>query len=278
MHKTENMKNIFKPGSEWLYIKIYCGVYASDEILVSKIKPIAEILKKENKITHWFFIRYSDPENHLRIRFHISDKKNISKIIEAINKALNFYFINKIIWKISLDTYVRELERYGFNTIEEAEYFFYYDSKQVLNILETNTLEKSKFIMIFSWIEIIMSQFKFKDEALISFLDINQKKFKNEFNVNYKSKKELGIKYNDLIKNISDKEYSFFSEKDNILFIISSLRNKLSDYEKEKQVLASLIHMSINRLFLNNQRLYEMVLYDFLYKKIKTKFIRYGKI
>ncbi len=278
MHKTANMKSIFKPGSEWLYIKIYCGVYASDEILVSKIKPIAEILKKENKITHWFFIRYSDPENHLRIRFHISDKKNISKIIEAINKALNFYFINKIIWKISLDTYVRELERYGFNTIEEAEYFFYYDSKQVLNILETNTLEKSKFIMIFSWIEIIMSQFKFKDEALISFLDINQKKFKNEFNVNYKSKKELGIKYNDLIKNISDKEYSFFSEKDNILFIISSLRNKLSDYEKEKQVLASLIHMSINRLFLNNQRLYEMVLYDFLYKKIKTKFIRYGKI
>lgn len=278
MHKTANMKSIFKPGSEWLYIKIYCGVYASDEILVSKIKPIAEILLKENKITHWFFIRYSDPENHLRIRFHISDKKNISKIIEAINKALNFYFINKIIWKISLDTYVRELERYGFNTIEEAEYFFYYDSKQALNILETNTLEKSKFLMIFSWIEIIMSQFKFKDEALISFLDINQKKFKNEFNVNYKSKKELGIKYNDLIKNISDKEYSFFSEKDNILFIISSLRNKLSDYEKEKQVLASLIHMSINRLFSNNQRLYEMVLYDFLYKKIKTKFIRYGKI
>lgn len=278
MHKTEKLKSIFIPGSEWLYFKIYCGVNVSDEILLSKIKPIADILTKENKITHWFFIRYADPENHLRIRFHLSKATYFSDIVLLLNKCLRLEIESKIIWKTTIDSYVRELERYGYSTIEDTEYFFYYDSKQTLNILETNTLEKSKFLMIFNWIEIIISQFKLKDDVLISFLDLNQKKFKNEFNVNYKSKKELGIKYNNLIKNIAEKEYSFFSEKDNILFIISSLRNKLSDYEKEKQLLASLIHMSINRLFSNNQRLYEMVLYDFLYKKNKTKFIRYGKI
>ena len=43
-------------------------------------------------------------------------------------------------------------------------------------------------------------------------------------------------------------------------------------------VVASFIHMSVNRCFRSKQRLYEMMLYDFLYRKNKSKFVRYGRL
>jgi len=116
---------------------------------------------------------------------------------------------------------------------------------------------------------------------VIIFLNSNQQKFKEEFHVNKRIKKELGFKYNDIIKNKIDKHHTTFLRKDYISNVIKSLKEINSNNEKKEnlhRILSGLIHMSVNRLFSNNQRLYEMVIYDFLYKKSKTNFIRYGKI
>jgi hypothetical protein len=44
-----------------------------------------------------------------------------------------------------------------------------------------------------------------------------------------------------------------------------------------ESLLASFIHMSVNGCFKSKQRLHEMLLYDFLSKKNKSKFMRYEK-
>lgn len=269
------------PGSEWLYIKLYCGVSVSNEILITKIKPASEKLIEEKKITHWFFIRYSDPENHLRIRFHLSNVKYFSHVVNTLNKSLKADVESKIVWKTTIDTYIRELNRYGYSTIEEIEMFFYHDSIQVLELLERFKNEKDIFIELFKWIEFIVSKFEINDDELINFLNSNQQKFKEEFQVNKRIKKELGFKYNDIIKNKINKHHATFLRKDHISNIIKSLKetnNNIGKQENLHRILSSVIHMSINRLFFNNQRLYEMVIYDFLYKKNKTNFVRYGKI
>jgi thiopeptide-type bacteriocin biosynthesis protein len=64
----EAIKRSFTIGEEWLYFKIYCGVKTANELLISVVEPLVTKLRKEKKITLWFFIRYSDPEHHLRIR------------------------------------------------------------------------------------------------------------------------------------------------------------------------------------------------------------------
>ncbi len=281
MHSTEKVKSIFIPGSEWLYFKLYCGVYVSDEILLSKIKPIAEILIKENKITHWFFIRYADPENHLRIRFHLSEDKYFSNLVGLVSKSLKEEVESKIIWKITIDSYDRETDRYGYNTIEDVELFFHYDSSQILNILANFSDGQSRFLQLLNWLEFIISKFRINEEELIAFLDQNQQNFKKEFRINHKGKKELGFKYKKLIKNNNNQYNLAFLREQEVSNTIKILINKMRKDEKIynlPRILSSLIHMSTNRLFSHNQRLYEMVVYDFLYKKCKTNFIRYGRI
>ena len=89
------LKRTFIIGEEWLYYKIYCGNRTSDTILIDVIKPLTESLLKEKIIDKWFFIRYSDPENHLRVRFHCSNISKLGLIIEKLKEAINVLPTNK---------------------------------------------------------------------------------------------------------------------------------------------------------------------------------------
>ncbi len=77
------MQRDFCLGSQWLYYKIYTGVKTADHILVKKLSTIIFSLEKEKKIQKWFFIRYRDPEEHIRLRFLVDDIDNLMVIINA---------------------------------------------------------------------------------------------------------------------------------------------------------------------------------------------------
>ena len=132
---------IFYPGSEWLYFKIYTGVKTS-EFLLEVIKPFVEQLQNENKIKKWFFIRYNDPKPHLRIRFNISNPNKFYILLHKISSLFGEYLNSGEISNIIIDTYKRELERYGENTIEYAEEIFFRSSELILNFLEYDDEEK----------------------------------------------------------------------------------------------------------------------------------------
>ena len=61
---------------------------------------------------------------------------------------------------------------------------------------------------------------------------------------------------------------------------LNSLNKYFSFQQKNKQeveienILASLIHMTINRSFKSKQRLQEMFIYDFLYKNFKFNYAK----
>jgi hypothetical protein len=63
------MKRVFLPGSEILYIKLYASNRTLENMLGDVIYPFTEDLLEKHIIAKWFFIRYNDPESHLRIRF-----------------------------------------------------------------------------------------------------------------------------------------------------------------------------------------------------------------
>jgi thiopeptide-type bacteriocin biosynthesis protein len=68
------MKRDFCIGSEWLYYKLYTGVKTADLILLEKLYSVILELKEKNLIIKWFFIRYKDTDEHLRIRFLLKAK------------------------------------------------------------------------------------------------------------------------------------------------------------------------------------------------------------
>jgi thiopeptide-type bacteriocin biosynthesis protein len=151
MHK--NVQKTIIVGDKWVYYKIYCGVNTADIILTSIIKPFTEQLLVNKYIDKWFFIRYSDPEPHLRVRFLIKDLQNIGLILIKFHKTIVPFIKAKQIWNVQLDTYKRETERYGANTIELAESFFFYDSKEVVNIIKNSENDEIRFLTLLHWYE-----------------------------------------------------------------------------------------------------------------------------
>ncbi|WP_438968641.1 thiopeptide-type bacteriocin biosynthesis protein [Nonlabens sp.] len=135
---TNNIQKTFTIGSEWMYYKIYCGVKTADDVLLKVIQPICRQLLQEQVIDKWFFIRYSDPDAHLRVRFHVTSPDGISKIIVLMSDHINSFIETQQVWDIQLATYQRELKRYGATSISQAESVFFYDSEQVLYIIRTS--------------------------------------------------------------------------------------------------------------------------------------------
>lgn len=269
----------FVPGEEWLYYKIYCGFQASDKILISTIKPLVDELFYRNQIETWFFIRYNDPENHIRFRVKLLNIVDFQDVIFFINNMLKKHLTCGFIWDINISTYKRELARYGNSSIELAESFFYYDSEEVIKIIKLSIGDENKrLLLIYNWIEKILFYFKLKDKEKLYFLDKIQLTFKNELKVDSSKKRLLSEKYR-----LVEKELPYLTDAENnsISQVVDEilLLNKLNQLEVEiGDLISSFIHMSLNRCFQSNQRTFEMMLYDFMYKKNRSTFVRYGKL
>ncbi|WP_428741653.1 thiopeptide-type bacteriocin biosynthesis protein [Tenacibaculum sp.] len=267
--KVEVKRN-FYPGEKWVYYKIYCGTEVADNVLLLCIKPLVSLLFEKKLISKWFFIRYADPETHLRIRFRLNNTKDIGSVILEFQKQITFLIETKQVWDIQIGTYKRELERYGENTIDNAESFFYRDSEAVLNLIEQTIDDKDRFVYTLKYIEQIISTFNFSKKQELLFLERNKNQFQKEFSTNKSMRKEMNAKYNEITQVSLITELTLLSTQQKEIIAVFLTKNE----EKKLQVsleslLASLIHMLVNRIFNSKQRMYEMLLYDFLYKKVK---------
>ena len=275
------MKRSFMIGEEWLYYKIYCGQQMADRLLIDVIKPVIKKLKSKKYIDYWFFIRYSDPHPHLRIRLHLSELDSLGKIIVIIQKELTPYVNGDLIWKVQTDTYQRELERYGWETIELSEQLFYEDSIVCLEALCFIQEDKSLFFFGLCSLDKLLGAFELSLEDKIVFSKTKIDAFKKEFHSDKTFNKQLVNKYNGLkneahafLKNSTPEEYlplyDLLKQKElkikPIINQINTIIGKAQADVVKIDILSSYNHMIINRLFRNNQRLYELLSYQFLYK------------
>jgi len=127
----------FSPGSEWLFAKIYCGESTGDRVLREAIAPVVREAMARGDVQQWFFIRYADPDPHLRVRFRGDPDKLCGVVLPRLERALAPLVTAGAVRELVLDTYVRETERYGGDRgIELVEAVFWRDSEAVLEIVE----------------------------------------------------------------------------------------------------------------------------------------------
>jgi thiopeptide-type bacteriocin biosynthesis protein len=277
------MKRNFTIGSEWLYYKIYTGVKTTDIILEEKLHTIIEDLVAKKIINKWFFIRYKDPQEHFRIRFYSETPTNTAIVINVLYPILNDLMVNDLIWKIQTDTYQREIERYGENTIEDSETIFWQDSQMIVNYLSLKPLfEKKETELLFSFLAIdsFLNSFKLTSNQKMQLLDSMQLSFKAEFLADKMLKKELDKQYREMSSEIdtfiSGRMKSDFKELYDIIEAKQD-NSKVAVASIEKNIeiplfnfLNSHIHMIINRQYTSKQRMYELVIYDHLHRYYKA--------
>jgi len=129
---TTVVRRRFAPGSEWTYVRLYTGETVADEALIKTLAPLVRELRAARLVDRWFFLRYADPDFHVRARFH-GEPDALRNLVDWAGQAL----VNSgLVWKVEFGTYQREVERYGGpDAIELAETVFHADSDAVIGML-----------------------------------------------------------------------------------------------------------------------------------------------
>lgn len=284
----DNIQREFAIGSEWLYFKLYCGIKGADEVLVSTIKPLATTLLQHNLIDHWFFIRYADPDLHLRVRFHLKPE-NIGQVLQLFHQYTAPLSQAGLIWKIQADTYKREVERYGISTMVAAEHHFFLESDlliDIIQLMEEHGDEQLRSLYAFKLVDHLLTSFQLNIEQKRDAMKLLADGFGAEFGKDSVMKKQLSQKFRNLRPEINRliEGTTETSEIDNIInnwlsqvnqksatihaYILKEVQHPTRLY----QLLGSYIHMLLNRYFRSNQRAQETVVYDLLWTYYKSKY------
>ncbi|MBV8253974.1 MAG: lantibiotic dehydratase [Chitinophaga sp.] len=286
--RDKPVQRTFSLGSEWLYAKIYCGPKWMDKLLTTAVFPIVNHLKNEGLADSWFFVRYQDPENHLRLRFHLTDPDHTQAVIQEINQALQDYTTDEIVYKIQYDTYTRELERYGAENIAHCEHLFHLDSELILELLphiQSGNQEFYRWIFAVKGADILLHNLGLTLQQKIDTLSAVRAGLFQEFHGDHALQFQLNNKYReyqDAINGIlttaarsfplADVIYDLFGQyqhdsQDNCTELRIACSDPVSQQENRLQRLTTdLIHMMMNRFFLANQRLHELIVYHCLVK------------
>lgn len=278
----------FIPGDKWIYYKLYCGIKHGDNFLKERLYPIFKTMKAAGLVEKFFFIRFQDPDYHLRIRF-LSKPDQGANVIAFLEKEFRQLAADKIFWKIQLDTYVRELERYGPEHIELAESFFEADSSYCLQLLNIPTEDISAYLPLFfiRSTDLIFDAFGLELSARYRIIGNIKNAYEYEFGVD-KSKELQKVvnnkeqEYRTLLTQIMADNFNIFQEsintaslftamqeyKQDIIKIRENAATKLSSEDISK-LLPGLIHMHAIRTFPTRPRETELFAYNLLWANYK---------
>lgn len=289
----------FSPFSEWLYFKIYSGTKTAEKVLRETMLPFVEQGIEQQWFEGFFFIRYRDEFSHLRFRFYNSNTDKQLEVQKQLMLTLQPLLDSGMVDKVVIDTYARELDRYRPDLIEEAEQLFHNDSLAILRfieLLEGTEGEQYRFLFGMRGIDMLLNDFGFNLDDKLDLAKQLQAGFFREFGGHSSLQKLLNDKYRKHQKNIflhmdASKDKDNEIEEAVALFeersrsngaVIQKLRERLQHEDSRAAIfwlLPSYIHMYMNRLFIAQQRKYELVVYHFLerYYSSQSSILKKGK-
>lgn len=258
IEQKENLRQRqFTPGSEWLYFKLYCSTHISDELMQSVISPFLEEGLNNKLFESAFFIHYIDPNYHIRLRIHLNDGNQFINIVQKMNSLLHNYLDDQRVWKIQLDTYVREIERYGPDFIEDTERAFFYDSLLVLKLLHKSPVEDdTRLFLAIKNIDYWLTFFDLPTIEKLAFCKNMENAFLSEFSREFKE--HIKLQYR-----LFKEELYLFMKSDRSNKDFDTRQQQLQNLKLDRNRLSSYIHMSLNRWFPSEQRALEFMAYSF---------------
>jgi thiopeptide-type bacteriocin biosynthesis protein len=278
----------FLPGSEWTYFKIYCGQSQVDELLVRYVAPLMREQMAQHAIESWFFIRYADPEHHLRLRAKSASPQAAMVLGLALSQLCQRALGAGLGWRVVVDSYEREVTRYGgLQAIEHCERLFHLDSELVLDFIQSADSQipvSQRWLFAVFRVTHLLDAFYPDQTEKADLIRSMAESFRAEFNFGARQKVQLGSKYRsyraDLDKLVFGRNSDAASEQQRTTWqgliarhapqvaqqvaAILQLQQQGQLDASLATVVRSLVHMHCNRLFIANQRAHEVVFYDFL--------------
>ncbi|GAB3729404.1 hypothetical protein GCM10027594_11490 [Hymenobacter agri] len=260
------------PGFTCQYLKLYASPELLESLLALKFLPWLTKLQKNNVISHYFFIRYVDPDFHIRLRL-FGNPIDLNALFESFEASFTEEILSGKLAKLQVDTYEREVDRYANMVLSEQ--VFYRDSQCALKLLKyIHKLQESnlKWLYALAGVHYILNDFNFvlpeRKELLESIRDfyLSQQDQASITQVRRNTSNFYRSHKGEIVELLSCAKTSYvflhetFKERSNHLApLVAELRS-----EAVVSNVKSFIHMSLNRLFDSHANEQETIIYDLL--------------
>ncbi|SDX29151.1 thiopeptide-type bacteriocin biosynthesis domain-containing protein [Marininema mesophilum] len=267
MKKLASNSRIKLPGSDCLYIKVYMAKSRQNDFISRPLSHFVKNAREEGLVQRWFFMRYGDPDNHLRIRFFGEPERLIASLIPTIHTWAERLVEEGLIQKLTIDAYDPEFERYGGpQLIHHAERVFEADSDLVAYLVNQIRFGKiefpEEFVASMNMLD-FMEQYGLNFEDRLLWLDqmVQPDEHRKEFQLWRRAIVEctlhnpvwaqlLGVDQ-EIIKGLADKRNQGITEFKSQMERIQE-QNLL--WNHPHKILGSMLHMTCNRLMGDNSK------------------------
>jgi thiopeptide-type bacteriocin biosynthesis protein len=275
----------FPPGSEWLYAKLYTGAGTADRVLNQLIGPLVQSAFGAGAADSWFFVRYGDPDWHLRLRLHGDPDRLHAEVLPQLYAIARMLLDDGLLWRVQLDTYEREVERYGgIRGIELAEQVFAADSEAALRMVGALSGDAGldlRWRLAMLGIDLLFEDLGLSLEEKRSVARRSREGFGREFRVDGTFRNEVGKRYRaeranlEALLNMDETlppplaggVAALRARSVRLARVTAELRQCAAAGHLSQPITdlaASYAHMHVNRLMRSAQRVHELVLYELL--------------
>lgn len=274
------------PGSDWLYLRIHGGPNVLDRLLGDTFMPLAERQRGAGSCANWFFIRYGDPDWHLRLRFHGRPSRLTGEVLPEWQALLARLRAEGQVARVEIGTYEREVERYGGpRAMLLCEHWFDQESRRIAGLLQAlrGGNPHWRWQVAAACLMLDLSDLGLDRATLSDLFTCLANGYRAEFRMEKQRMATLGVQYrthtNAILRACEGRMPSDHSDEKTLLAMVDQDRDRrraigqsLRALEDEpgamhgntKTLAPSLVHMSCNRWFSEAPRPNEMVLYDML--------------
>jgi thiopeptide-type bacteriocin biosynthesis protein len=278
----------FRPGSEWLYAKFYVGEASADALLAGCLGPLARSLLGEGLCDRWFFMRYRDPDPHLRVRFRGQPRQLLGIVLPRVADAIAAFGHDRV-WRTQLDTYERELERYGGGEcIDAVEELFWRDSEAALAVIAATTgmgASDERWLATLAGIDGLLDAGGLPVDQRVRWLESARDGFEARFETRGRQRTIVGERFRRFRRAIDDLcdgrpgpgplsvATAAFARREADSGAawrhITAVEGRGALAVPREQLLRSLVHMHVNRMTRTAAPAHELVLYDLLLRRYR---------
>ncbi|WP_457310869.1 lantibiotic dehydratase [Sphingomonas sp. UYAg733] len=271
------------PGQSYVYAKLYGGLELIDR-LAAELVPMIALEAKELGWNTCFFIRYAENGSHLRLRLGGETPARSGEMRNALENALEPYIRDGVVHNLEYATYFPEYDRYGgADGMPACEAIFTADSLAVAEALRTirtgHDREGSRWRFALHSLNGLADALGFDVETKHQLFDRLAEGYAAEFQIDRTKKQWLNDtyrRYKDSIDGMfltphevpGDYREVLTKRNEQVAAIVAQqLPPRL---RADPRLAESLLHMAANRIFPDNGRAHECVLFHLLAKGLRA--------
>lgn len=256
-------RRTFLPGSEWLYARLYTGTATADTLLRDLVAPLVAGAER------WFFLRYADPDWHLRVRV----RGDVRELLPRLHEAAEREHAAGRLWRMELGTYERELERYGGeHGIDPCEEIFHADSDAALALLAAAPTQDERWRLALAGTAALLEDLLDAPEQRRELVVAMRDAYAREHDAGKAMFRAIGERWRAegprLRALLDGPPHPALAERSRRILPAAA---RLRELEAEgaltaplSELAGSLVHMHVNRLVRSEGRAHELVLLDLL--------------